>query len=62
MRRYAVSCRLFKDLHCVDFTENVLFRTYATMIGDSALTPMILDTIMNGIVYELLARSDDYLK
>ena len=24
-------------------------------------TPMVLDTIRNGIVYETLARSDDYL-
>ena len=37
------------------------------VIGDSALsrqknTPMILDIITNGIVYEPLARSDDYIK
>ena len=24
-------------------------------------TPMVLDTITNGIAYELLARNDDYL-
>ena len=24
-------------------------------------TPMVLDTITNGIVYELLAKSDNYL-
>ena len=39
----------------------------ATMIGDSALsrqkknTPMILGTITNSLVYELLASSNDYL-
>ena len=38
---------------------------YSGDIGISALsrqnTPMILDKITNGIVYEPLARSDDYL-
>ena len=43
----------------------------AMMIGDSSLsrqkkkkkinTSVVLDMITNGIVYELLARSDDYL-
>ena len=37
------------------------------MIGSLALsrqknTPMILDTIRNGIVYEMLGRSDDKLE
>ena len=56
----------------MDFTENVSFGRYilcylpAMMIGNSALsrqknTPMVLDTIRNGIVYETLARSGDYL-
>ena len=53
-----VSCRLLKDLYCMD-----LF-----CLGDLSLaiqlflikyTPMALDTITNGIVYEPLARSDD---
>ena len=65
--RYRVSCRLLKI--SIVWTSLGMFCSGdmpVTMIGDSALsppkTPMVLDTITNGIVYELLARSDDYLK
>ena len=60
----------FKDMHCVDFAEDVSFGRYgiiclprwsATWLFLDKSTPMVLDTITNGIVYELLARSDDYL-
>ena len=61
----------YKDVHCVDFTENVLFGRYSIQFAyhdDRRLgsfltknTPMILDTIRNGTVYEPLDRSDDYL-
>ena len=60
----------FKDMYCVDLLK--IFHS-----GDMALcachddrrlgsfstknTPMVLDMIKNGIVYESLARSDDYL-
>ena len=54
----------------MDFTEKVrlgdmaLFASHNDWQLGSFLTkniPMVLDTITNGIVYESLARSDDYL-
>ena len=70
VRWYTVSCRVLRI--CIVWTS---LKTFC--LGDMALiachddrrlssfstknTPMVLDTITNGIVYELLARSDDYL-
>ena len=70
LRQYTVSCRLLKI--CIVWTPLKTFDS-----GDMALsacdddrqlgafsiknTPMVLETITNGIVYEPLARSDDYL-
>ena len=70
VRRYTVSCRLLKI--CIVWTSLKTFRS-----GDMALlachddrqlsslstknTPMVFGTITKGIVYEPLARSDDYL-
>ena len=62
----------FKDVYCVDFTDNISFGRYgvsylpATMICDSALSqhknaPMVLDAIKSGIVYEPFCRSDNHL-
>ena len=60
----------------MNFAENVLFRTEISSgvtdlpaTNDRRLgslstrnTPMVLDMTRNSIVYEPLARSDDYLK
>ena len=70
VRRYTVSSRLLKI--CIVWTSLKMFCS-----GDMALfachndrrlsssstknTPMVLDTITNGLVYEPLARNDDYL-
>ena len=61
----------FKDMYCVNFTENVSFGRYGiTCLPQWSVTrlflieksiPVVLDTIRNSIVYEPLARSDDYL-
>ena len=59
----------FKDLYCVDFTENVSFGRYGVHDDwqlssfSTKNTPVVLDTITNGIAYEPLARArtDDYL-
>ena len=52
-------------MYCVDFAENILFRRYSVicLIADSDLSkiPILLDTITNGLVYEMLARSNGYL-
>ena len=71
VRRHTVSCRLLKiyNHYCVDLLKTFclgdIYYLPAMMISDLALldknTPMVLDTIRNGIVYEPLARSDDYL-
>ena len=68
--RYTVSCRLLKT--CIVWTPLKMFGS-----GDMVLfachddrrlgsfstknTPMVFDTITNGIVYEPLARSDDHV-
>ena len=71
VRHYRVPCRLR-----VNFAENVLFRTEISSgvtdlpaTNDRRLgslstrnTPMVLDMTRNSIVYELLARSANYLK
>ena len=70
VRCHTVSCRLLKIY--ISYTVLKTFR-----LGDMALfachddqqlgsfstkkTPMVFDTIRNGIVYEPLARCDDYL-
>ena len=70
VRQYTISCKLLKI--CIVWTSLKMFCS-----GDVALfvchdhrqlrsfstenTPMVLDMITNGTVYELLARSDDYL-
>ena len=57
-------------MYCVDFAENlrsedmVLFVCHDDRRLGFFLTkkvPMVLDMIRNGIVYEPLARSDDYI-
>ena len=59
--------RAFKDMYCVDFAENVCSGDMASFAchNDQQLgcfstknTPIVLDTIINGTVYEPLARSD----
>ena len=52
----------------MDFAENVLFGRYVACYDDQRLgslstrnTIMVLDMIRNSIIYEPLARSDDYL-
>ena len=70
VRRHTETCRLLKIF--IVWTSVKMFRS-----GDMALfachddrrlvsysiksIPMILDTITNGVVYELLAESDNYL-
>ena len=70
VRRYTVSCRLLQI--CIVWTS---LKTFCS--GDMASfachddrplcsfstknTPMVLDTITNGTVYEPLGRSNDYL-
>ena len=69
VRRFTVSCRLLKI--CIVWTSLKTF-----LSGDMARvchddrrlgsfwtknTPMVLDTIASGTVYEPLARSNDYL-
>ena len=58
-------------MYYVDFTENVLFERYALLAchDDRCLgslsngnSPLVLDTTANNIIYEPLAKNDDYLK
>ena len=68
VRRYRVSSRLLQI--CIVWTSLKMFRSVDMALfachNDRQLgsfwtknTPMVLDTITNGIVYEALARSDD---
>ena len=53
------------DFALVQETSMVLFACHDDRRLDSFSiknTPMVLDTITNGIIYEPLARIDDYLK
>ena len=70
VRWHAVSCRLLKIY--IVWTMLKMFRSGDMVLfachDDQQLgsfstknTPMVLNTIRNCIVYELLARSDDYL-
>ena len=70
VRQHIVSCRLLKA--CIVWTSLKTFPSGDMMIfacrDDQQLgpfltknIPMVLDMITNGIVYELLARSDNYL-
>ena len=45
------------------FVQEIWHYLPATKIGSFSTknTPLVLDTIRNGIVYEPLARSDEYL-
>ena len=70
LRQHTVSCRLLKicivltslktfcsgDMALLAFHDDQQFGSFSTKN-----TPMVLDMIRNGTVYELLARSDDYL-
>ena len=67
--RHTVSCRLSKI--CIVWTSLKTFPSGKALLAsqdDRRLgsfstknTPVVLDTIRNGTVYEPLARSDDYL-
>ena len=57
-------------MYCVDFAENVLFGRYGVIachddwqLGSfrTKNTPILLDMIIIGLVYELLAKIYDYL-
>ena len=70
VRRHTVSCRLEKlsmvwtSLKMFSSGDMALFASHDDRQLSSFLdknTPMVLDTTRNGIVYEPLARSDDYL-
>ena len=71
VRQNAVSCKLLKI--CIVWTSLKRFvweiwrylpATMTRQLGSFSTknTPMVLDTIRNGTVYEPLAKSDDYLK